>query len=84
MIISSLTNGIARIAKYEEGEKPGFQCLPPASNLIEDAVSFPTVEEAAKFLRSHPSWGIRMRKVKEPDERPSKITKDVLIDGVQR
>ena len=84
MRITALTNGVERIAVHESGSRPGFQCCPPGSNKIEDVRPFEKAEEAARFLKSHPSWGIRMRKTRIPDERPSKITKDILFDGILR
>ena len=44
-----------------DGKKNGFKCFPPSCNDASKARNFDTVEEAAKFLRANPSWGIRMK-----------------------
>lgn len=58
MRIWSMTNGVERVA-YRVGGTV-FKCFPKSSNLVDDALEFPTVEEAATFLLANPGWGIRM------------------------
>ncbi len=60
-----------------DGKSSGFKCFPVSCNDAAKARNFDTEAEAASFLKSHPSWGIRMNP-------GSAIIFDILIDGAPR
>jgi hypothetical protein len=63
------------------GPSTGYKCQPPGSNHAKDAHVFEKIEDAAAFLKGHPSWGIWMR---SPTRQTGLFYTDVLIDGKRR
>ncbi|CAN7379959.1 hypothetical protein LJR030_003926 [Rhizobium sp. LjRoot30] len=85
MIVSAVVNGSYREACWVAGSRPGFHCLPPSNNKVEDAQVFSTIEAAADFLSQNRSWGIRMRSVPNiPRGTSNAIYRNIVIDGKPR
>lgn len=58
MRIWAIVEGIEKEAYVIGGS--GYDCYPASTNEKHAARSFVHIEEAAVFLLTHPTWGIRM------------------------